>query len=181
MSSVNISQLQQFFRPGWRGGYDIDGNGKLDRPEIAKASLSLMGQEDPQAQTAGKMMATFIQGGSDGHGLLPDFNNDNALSCEELAQFAGPSGQISSQNFQETFGERYQPCGGEGDIAGLQQIAHQNLPKYSSSNPYTFTSALGSLGVYGPCLQQSIRNFMNALCQFSSIYQKLGWTGSGGQ
>jgi hypothetical protein len=179
MSSVNISQFQYFFRPGWQGGYDIDGNGKLDRPEIAKASLNLMGQEDPQ--TAGRMMATFVQGGSDGQGLLPDFNNDNALSYEELAQFAGPGGQISSQNFQETFGNRYQPGGGEGNIAGLQQIGHQNLPQYSSSNPYTFTSALGSLGIYGPNSQQSVRNFMNSLYQFSSIYQRLGWTGSGGQ
>ena len=147
MSSVNVSLLQSFFKPGAQGGYDIDGNGSLDRPELAKASLNLMGQEDSNAQNAGRLLSTFVQGGKDGQGLLPDLDNDNALSLQELNQFAGGSPTISSQQFQQTFGDRFVPGGSEINIDGLQNIAEGNLPKFNSNDPGTFTNAVGSLGV----------------------------------
>jgi hypothetical protein len=142
---VSVSSLQGLFRPGVRGGYDIDGNGVLDRPELAKASLSLMGNENPNAQNAGRLLATFVQGGKNGQGLLPDYNGDNALSLGELNRFAGPSGVIGPQNFQQTFGDQYQAGGSNINIPGLQDIASQNSPKFRSTNPATFTNAVGSL------------------------------------
>jgi len=165
MSSVNVSYLQGLlFKPGRQGGYDIDGNGVLDRPELAKASLNLMGQEDPNAQTAGKLVATFVQGGKDKQGLLPDYNGDKALSSQELTQFAGGKPTITSDNFKQTFGDRYQPGGSSLDINGLQQIGQQNLPKYSSNNPQTFSNSLGTLGAgIAPQFLQMISQVMTML------------------
>src|SRR6185312_11691123 len=98
MSSVNTSFLRGLFRPASQGGYDIDGNGVLDRPELAKASLNLLGRDNPNEQAAGSALATFVQGGKDGKGLLPDYNGDNALSLQELNRFANGSPTISAQN-----------------------------------------------------------------------------------
>lgn len=137
--------MQGLFRPGRQGGYDIDGNGVLDRPELAKASLNLMGQDDPNAQNAGRLLATFVQGGKNGQGLLPDYNGDHALSLQELNRFAGGSPTIGAQNFQRTFGDQYQPGGSNINIPGLQSIASENLPKFRSYNPNVFTNAVGSL------------------------------------
>jgi hypothetical protein len=145
MSSINVSQMRGFFKPGQKGGYDINGDGKLDRPEIAKASLNLLGSENPQAQNAGRLMATFVQGGKDGKGLLPDYNHDNALSLNELNRFAGPSGNISSKNFQNTFGDRFQSGGSSLNINGLHTIAEGNLGKFNRQDP-NFPKSVGSLG-----------------------------------
>lgn len=158
MSAVNVSYLQGLlFRPGSQGGYDIDGNGVLDRPELAKASLNLMGQDNPNDQAAGRLLATFVEGGRDGKGLLPDYNGDGSLSRQELYRFAGGRPTITSQNFQQTFGDRYQPGGSSLDIPELEDIGRQNLPKFSSNNPEVLSNSIGSLlGGIGPRFIEAI-------------------------
>jgi hypothetical protein len=169
MASVNASYLKGllFKPPGQQGSYDIDGNGKLDRPELAKASLNLMGQEDPNAQNAGRLVATFVQGGKDKAGLLPDFDGDGALKSDEIDQFAGNSQNITSDNFKRTFGDRYQEGGTTLDIPGLQKTAQENLPKFTSDNPQTFGNSLGSLvGGNNPQFMQMLTVVMGMIKQY---------------
>jgi hypothetical protein len=168
MASVNASYVKGLlFKPGKQGGYDIDGNGELDRPELAKASLNLMGQEDPNAQNAGRMLATFVQGGKDKQGLLPDFNNSTGMDSQEFDQFAGGDGQITTDDFKRNFGARYQEGGNSLDIPGLQDVAQQNLPKYNSENPEVFGNSLGSLGGgTSPQFMQLLTTIMGMLSQF---------------
>jgi|GEM_PF-2059254 len=133
MASVKVSFLNQVFSK-----YDIDKNGTLDDPEIAKGSLNLLGKEDAQSQAAGSLLSTFIQGGKDQKGLFPDFDNDNAVSKSELAKLgaaSGDTGTIETSDFNAVFGDKVVSGGNSIDLDGLKEIAKGNLSKFSEDSP----------------------------------------------
>lgn len=140
MGAVNIGQLQQLFP-----AFDINRDGQLDRPELAKASLNLIGQGDQASVTTGSLLATMVQGGVDRQGLFPDFNGSGGVSFNELAQLAagnGNQGSIEAADFQAVFGNRFQAGGNSLDINGLQQLAVQNIPKFQGDGVTTAANSL---------------------------------------
>lgn len=173
MSSVGLSQLGQYFPK-----YDIDKNGKLDRPEVAQAALNLLGSDNPQDQTAGSLFSTFVQGGKDGQGLFPDFNQDGGLSLNELSTLAGASGNsnaLESGDFQASFGNRFQPGGGTGNIDGLKQIAEGNLNKFNAQqNPQGFANSTDSLAGGQGQVAQLLLSIVQLLLPFISGGQNSG-------
>jgi hypothetical protein len=148
MTTVSLSQVQDNF-----GRYDIDKNGRLDRPEIAKASLNLMGQEAPEKQAQGQLFATLDIGGTNKRGLFPDYNRDGGISRGEFCRLAGASGQsdtFESSDFKAVFPTSYQEGGssiGEYEMGRLRGIGEGNLPKFQNpaSSPSAFNSFMSLL------------------------------------
>ncbi|HEY9687580.1 MAG TPA: hypothetical protein V6C52_11440 [Coleofasciculaceae cyanobacterium] len=118
MASISFPVIQQAFQT-----HDINKDGKLDVPEIAKASLNLLGNGD---QTGGSFFATLLQGGNDRRGMFPDYNGDQAVDVNELGRLASANGDpnaIDATDFQSVFGPRYQAGGAGADMNFLQQVA----------------------------------------------------------
>jgi hypothetical protein len=138
--AVSLQTLQPLFTAS-----DINGDGKLDRPEIAKASLRYLGSNNNQE--VGSLLATLVQGGKDKAGLLPDTDNDKAISFSELTALAGKSGDansIEADDFKSSFADRYQAGGQAVDMNALQTLAKQNSTKFQNTDP-NFNNSLGYL------------------------------------
>ena len=121
MSAVSVSTLQPLFQR-----FDADRNGKMDRAEIAQASLNLLQSGDAVQINQGNLFATFVQGGVNKNGLLPDMDKDNALSLAELSNLASHSGDgaaIEASDFQKGFGNAFVAGGNTVDMAKLKELA----------------------------------------------------------
>lgn len=126
--AVRLQSLQYAFAKS-----DIDGNGKLDRPEIAKASLHYLGSK--HKQELGQLFATFVQGGTDKQGLFPDYNRDGSLDLDELKVLSRDKTSINQGDFKAAFGNRFQKGGQDIDMNALRSLAQQNLSKFQECAP----------------------------------------------
>jgi Ca2+-binding EF-hand superfamily protein len=139
--AVSLQSLQYAFARS-----DIDGNGKLDRPEIAKASLHYLGSKSKQE--IGQFFATLVQGGKDKQGLFPDFNNDGSVDMDELKVLSRNKTNISSDDFKTAFGNRFQQGGQSVDLNALKSLAQQNLSKFQACAP-GFSHAVNDYLLHG--------------------------------
>jgi hypothetical protein len=119
-----LTSLQHAFKSA-----DRNGDGKLNRQEIAAASYEVLnapeGRTTKEVNTA-LLFATFLQGGKDGCGLFPDFDGDQNISFQELKELATKGGKeksIDSADFRAAFPSRFQEGGRDVDIAQLGNIA----------------------------------------------------------
>lgn len=143
MSSISLSSLQSVF-----SRYDIDGNGALDRPEIAQSVLGLVGEGK---KTEGSLLSTFVLGGNDRLGLFPDSNGDKQLSFSELTSLAAKAGDpnsIAVDDFQAAFPGRVATGGQNVTMQQLKDIAAGNTSKFNvnANNISGSANALGWLG-----------------------------------
>ncbi|HEY9687581.1 MAG TPA: hypothetical protein V6C52_11445 [Coleofasciculaceae cyanobacterium] len=151
--SVKLNQFQSYFR-----FYDFKGNGsmpdgRLDQGEIAHASQDLLRYGNGREQEMGTMLATMVQGGKDGRGLLPDLNNDQALDFCEFEQFAAKAGEpcaIDSCDFSNGFPDRFQPDGNPIDMQDLKNQAMQNLRYMPGYQPLGVEQVRGGFGPMMP-------------------------------
>ncbi len=118
---------------------DDNGDGKVDRQEMANASYQLL--SDPEAsdsdKATGQMFATMLLGGKDGKGLFADFNDDGGVTANELTLLAkgdDDATSISTDDFKQAFGTRYKKGGNEFNLQDLKDIA--NTPVEGGNDPY---------------------------------------------
>jgi hypothetical protein len=138
-----MSLIHRLFQPAdpanHKRGADIDGNGLLDKAEIAQASLHYLGmadatgQPDQASRDLGLMLATLLQGGKDGKGLYADFDGDTFISQDEFSRLARMSGdpeRIESSDFQAGFPQNFNANGSSVSINRLTEQASENLTKF---------------------------------------------------
>lgn len=154
--AVTLPMLQQIFQ-----AFDGNRDGRMDRQEIAQSSLSLFQQGN---QFMGGFMASFLQGGLDRQGLMPDYNRDGALDLNELNSLSNASGYggvIETSDFATVFQGRVNPQGGGSpiDINQLQATA-------------------SGQGLYGGSLNQGAVQLMQMMLQM--MMTMLGLINGGG-
>lgn len=140
---------------------DIDGNGQLDKAELAKASLHHLGQKD--GQQIGSLFATLLQGGKDQKGLFPDFNKDGAIDFNEMKQLSQDKKTIKGNDFKAAFGKRYQKGGQGVDLAKLKTLAQQNKSKFEQCAP-GFQHAVGDSLLNGKTNTDALNPFSGNSC-----------------
>jgi Ca2+-binding EF-hand superfamily protein len=120
--AVSLQTLQPLFQAS-----DTNSDGKLNRQELARASLKYLNSSNNQE--VGSLFATLLQGGTDRQGLFPDYNTDSAIDFNEFTTLAGKSGDkqsLESDDFKTAFGNRYQAGGQSINLNQLRQLAQPN-------------------------------------------------------
>jgi len=117
---------------------DDNGDGVVDRQEMANASYQLLSNPDASDsdKATGQMFATMLLGGTDGKGLFADFNDDGGVTADELTKLAkgdDDAASISKDDFKQAFGNRYKKGGNEFSLQDLKDIA---TPPPDGNDPY---------------------------------------------
>jgi len=108
--------------------YDVNQDGVLDRYEIKLAAQAA----ERVDQSLAELFHTFLQGGKNQRGLLPDANGNDALDLSELVDLANHDGdysRISVADFKKGFpgqtvdgGNDVYPGQNNSSQGGLQQM-----------------------------------------------------------
>lgn len=151
MSAVNLSNVTELFTK-----YDLRDAGKLSTKDIANVAYELLTDADTANNDTGSLFATFVLGGKDKTGLLPDFDKDGMVSAKELKTLAAKSGsadRIGSADLQAAFTDNYKE-GATIDTKKLADLAGIETPE----EPATDTGSL--LKQFLPMLLMMMRMFM---------------------
>lgn len=154
---VHLSKLYDSFKK-----FDKNNDG-LSRGEInfAADDARKNGQKDVY-----EVLSTFLVGGRDEQGLMPDVNGDNRLQFSELKDLANHSNDrnvIDVQDFMKGFGYRAKPGGNA--LPPVQGGGYPQPPSYGAPPNYGPPSNGGGYPPQPPSYGGGQQGGMNGLMQ----------------
>lgn len=165
---------------------DDNGDGVVDRQEMANAAYQLLNDETSTAEekAIGNMFATMVLGGADEKGLFADFNDDGGVTANELTLLAkgdDTADSIGAQDFKQAFGTRYKAGGVEFVLEDLKAAAKAPAGKDETAkdNGYGNTDTSKGNQNNGNANQDNNAQVIQILTGITEILSKLAAGGAG--